>query len=498
MWGAGRERPARPAKQAGRHGGAPARAPDPPTGWVTVRGLRFLAAGTSGHHASPLGAAPREAGLARLGGLTAYWLGLSVLWGALTTVILPRLVEQAVGTAVKTTALALVAAVQAVVAMVVQPTAGAASDRLSSPWGRRRPLMVVGVAAQLVFLALLVRAGTLWAIIGVMALSELASNTAQGPYQGLLPDTVPADRRGLASGLLGAAQLTGQVVGVAVAGLLVALGHDGAAIAFAGGAVALGLLTTIVAAPEAPTAGEDASLGTALRVSMAGALRHLGHRPAWGRALRTMLLDVWGPDVLERRDYVWLLVSRLAILMATGTLQPFIYFYLEDSMGLGDAAAQGVVPLAALVALVALLAAIPGGAATARWGRVRTVRASALLGAAGAAAFAVAPGYLALFAIAIPFGMAMGVFLSADWALMVDLVPPDEAGRYLGLSNVATAGAGLLAVVVGGPVADLVNSAVPGLGYRAVFVLAAVEFLAGAWFVRHVREPGAVPGAARP
>lgn len=436
--------------------------------------------------------------VARLGGLTAYWLGLSVLWGSLTTVILPRLVEQVVAPAIKTSALALVAAVQAVVSILVQPAAGAASDRWSSPWGRRRPLMVVGVAAQLVFLALLVRAGALWAIVVVMALSEAASNTAQGPYQGLLPDIVPADRRGLASGFLGGAQLAGQVVGVAVAGLLVALGRDSAAIAFAGGAVALGLLTTVVTAPERATADPTTGIAAGLRSTTSRGVRHLRRGRAWRQALQTMLLDVWGHDVLERRDYVWLLVSRLAILMATGTLQPFIYFYLEDSIGLGPSAAQGVVPLAALVALVALLAAVPGGAATARWGRVRTVLASALLGAAGAAAFAMAPSYGALFIIAVPFGMAMGVFLSADWALLVDLVPPGEAGRYLGLSNVATAGAGMLAVAIGGPVADLVNAASPGLGYRAVFVLAAVEFLAGAWGVRHVHEPSSAAAAVRP
>ena len=141
--------------------------------------------------------------------------------------------------------------------------------------------------------------------------------------------------------------------------------------------------------------------------------------------------------------------------------------------------------------------AIPGGAATARWGRVRTVLASALLGAMGALAFAVAPSYAALFVIAIPFGMALGVFLSADWALLVELVPPDEAGRYLGLSNVATAGAGLLAVAIGGPIADLVNAAAPGVGYRVVFLLAAIEFLVGAWSVRHVREPGTVSAVSQ-
>lgn len=421
-------------------------------------------------------------GSARLLSLTAYWLGLSVLWGALSTVVLPRLVEQTVPAAVKTSALALVAGLQAVVSIVVQPAAGAASDRLATPWGKRRPLMVVGVTAQLLFLALLVRAGAFWAIALVMLLVELASNVAQGPYQGLLPDIVPVGSRGLASGLIGAAQLSGQVAGVAIAGLLVASGDEGGAILFAAAAVAAGMATTVLGVQEEAVAAAD------LRPS--SWLRHVAHLRGWRRPIQTMLFHVWGSDVLARHDYTWLLASRLAILMATGTLQPFIYFYLEDSLHLGADAGPAVAPLAGLVALVALVSAIPGGALTARWGRVRTVLVSAMLGMVGAVAFAVAPSYAWLFVIAIPFGIAIGVFLSADWALMVDLVPADEAGRYLGLSNVATAGAGVLAVALGGPVADVVNGMLPGAGYRAVFLLAAVQFLVGAWCVRHVHEPG--------
>ncbi len=98
--------------------------------------------------------------------------------------------------------------------------------------------------------------------------------------------------------------------------------------------------------------------------------------------------------------------------------------------------------------------------------------------------------------IAIPFGVALGVFLSADWALLVDVAPAGESGRYLGLSNTATAGASVLAVAIGGPVADIVNRFGPGYGYRAVFVLAALEFVIGSWCVAHVHEPRAVRGAA--
>jgi predicted MFS family arabinose efflux permease len=216
----------------------------------------------------------------------------------------------------------------------------------------------------------------------------------------------------------------------------------------------------------------------------------LGRLPDWARALRAVVLEVWGRDVLEQRDYLWLLVSRLAILMAVGTLEPFVLYLLEDSLGMAPGqAAIAVAPLAGLVALVALASAVPGGAMTARWGRVTTVSVSAVCGGIGSVLFAFAPNYASLFVIAIPFGLAMGIFLSADWALMADIIPPGHAGRYMGLSNTVTAGSSLLAVALGGPLADIVNGWQFGLGYRAIFLLAAVEFAIGAVCIRRVHEP---------
>ncbi len=418
----------------------------------------------------------------QLTSLTAYWLGLNILWGSLTTIVLPQLVEQLVPRGVKTSALALVASLEAVVAIVVQPVAGAASDRLITPWGRRRPLMLVGVVAQMVFLALLALSRSYLGVLVAMLLIEVASNTAQGPYQGLMPDVVPRGARGVASGFMGAGSLAGQVFGVAVAGAAVAVGDVELAIAFSGVAVGIGMLVTVLGIDE-PYGHTEAALGARDWVL------HLAHPSRWSAPVRRMVVDVWGREVLEQRDYLWLLASRLAILAATGTLQPFVYYLLEDSMGLGSKAGEAVAPLAGLVALVALASAVPGGMLTERFGRVRTVMFSAVLGGVGSLLFAGAPSYAWLFVIAVPFGLALGIFLSADWALLADIAPPGEAGRYLGLSNTVTAAASVLAVAIGGPLADLINGFSFGAGYRAVFVLAAIEFAVGAWCVTRVHEP---------
>jgi MFS family permease len=423
-----------------------------------------------------------------LAALVAYWFGLNFLWGGFTTVILPRMIELAVSPAVKGTALALVTGLQAVVAVVVQPISGAASDRIMSPWGRRRPLMVAGVAVQVALLGVLMFAHSYLAILVVVLLIETASNTAQGPYQGLLPDLVPAGKRGLTSGLMGASQLGGSVIGVALAGLAVAAGDLPLAVAIVAIAIALGMASTVFGVTETRGVAETRE---SPRPSLSEMMGWLGRLPDWARAMRAIVLEVWGRDVLEQRDYLWLLVSRLAILMATGTLQPFVLYLLEDSLGMGPTqAAIAVAPLAGLVAFVALASAVPGGVMTARWGRVNTIAMSAVFGGIGSVLFAVAPNYASLFIIAIPFGLALGIFLSADWALLADIVPPEHAGRYMGLSNVVTAGSLLLAVALGGPLADIVNHWQFGLGYRAIFLLAAVEFVIGAACIRRVHEPG--------
>jgi MFS family permease len=74
----------------------------------------------------------------------------------------------------------------------------------------------------------------------------------------------------------------------------------------------------------------------------------------------------------------------------------------------------------------------------------------------------------------VPFGIGMGIFLSADWALMADVIPKETAGRYMGILNAGTAMAGPVFIIVAGPVQDLVAGAVSDpAGPRAAMAVAA-------------------------
>ncbi len=88
------------------------------------------------------------------------------------------------------------------------------------------------------------------------------------------------------------------------------------------------------------------------------------------------------------------------------------------------------------------------------------------------------------------FGASSGMFLAVDWALMTDIIPRASAGRYMGLSNVATGAATPLAIALGGIVLDAVTRA-GGLeaGPRVVFSLAVILYALAAITLRPVVEP---------
>jgi len=68
------------------------------------------------------------------------------------------------------------------------------------------------------------------------------------------------------------------------------------------------------------------------------------------------------------------------------------------------------------------------------------------------------------------------------------LVPSAEAGRYLGVSNLAGAGAGMIGTGIGGPVADTLNAAYHGLGYFVIFAGYGILFLLSVVSLKGVRD----------
>jgi MFS family permease len=415
--------------------------------------------------------------------VTAYWLAITVLWGAFTFSVIPRLVESpgVLGSSTHPLAglaIGVITTAGVLIAIVVQPTMGSISDHTRSRLGRRKPYILVGTFLDLLFLTFAAWAfwnENYWAFVGSVGLLQFSSNFAQGPYQGYIPDLVPGRQVGIASGLLGAANIAGNLLGPGLAIIFVAV------------------LPGVVGFPEI-TLGLFAAIGAIELITMLVTVFFVPDRPApeTTKTLRQRALGAWGTDLLAQRDYVWLLVSRLFVLTALVSLQAFAVFFLENAHGMApDEAQTAQFPLILTVAVAALLSAVPGGWISSRIGRKPVLFVAIGLGIIGAVVIAIGPAYWMVVAAAVPIGICSGVFLGVDWALMTDIIPKAESGRYMGISNIAVAGAGPIASTVGGLLVFAASAAAlgPDLAYRSIFVLMAVELVIGGLALRRVTEP---------
>jgi MFS family permease len=181
------------------------------------------------------------------------------------------------------------------------------------------------------------------------------------------------------------------------------------------------------------------------------------------------------------RPYVWWVVNRLYFLCALGSIRTFAPFFLMSTFQINREVATGMAgQLIAAVGLATLLTALPGGWLSDRFGHRRMVALSGGLGLSGTLVILGmiwAPSLGLLYTAGVILGLSAGLFITTNWALGTSLVPREEAGRYLGVSNLAGAGAGIVGTGIGGPVADAINSYLPGMGYFPLFTAYGLLFI---------------------
>jgi len=213
-------------------------------------------------------------------------------------------------------------------------------------------------------------------------------------------------------------------------------------------------------------------------------------RPREGKSWSTIAREGWATDILRERSFLWLVGSRLFVLMGANMLINFATFYLADTFGLSQAETGGTnILLLGATVLGNVATVVPAGRISDRVGRKKVIYAACATAAAGMLIVALSPAVPVSIVGAGLFGAGTGMFLAVDWALMTDIIPKASSGRYMGISNVATASAGVFAVMSGGPLHDVVDNALgAGLGPRADFLLAVVFFIVGALLLRPVDE----------
>ena len=187
-------------------------------------------------------------------------------------------------------------------------------------------------------------------------------------------------------------------------------------------------------------------------------------------------------DVKANFDFIWFLASRLLILVAFATLQKFALFFLMDVVGIASPAAA-TFNFLFVVGIGMLAASYAAGRLSDRVGRRPIIISAGLLGALGTASLFSFHSYNGIIFAASVLGIASGAFTSTNWALATDLVAKGEEARYLGLTNLATAGGSALTLFIIGPMIDFFNARSPGLGYQAMFLVCFIFLIIGSLLV---------------
>lgn len=462
-----------------------------------------------------------------------YFLALTTLSQTMTPLVVPLLVQQFVGEAQQGAFYGTTRLWSLMVALLVQALMGMLSDRSTLPWGRRRPFILIGTLASIVFIILIgFTAGMegmsgFWALFILLIFLQISSNTAQAAVQGLIPDLVPEVKRGLYSGVKSLLEVPIPLILVAFTiGKLIAAGQMWSALFVAIGIIVFSMLVTMFA-PETPQKEPPLPfdwkpflrlvamtavftliiLGSGWVVKQVGQnlgavsqgalLSIMGFLGAVAMAITVVvgiILSVrisLGVEAQKNPSFTWWVVNRLSYLVGSTNLASFVVYFLQGKLGLAREQAAGPASqLIMFIGLFILVLSIPSGWLADKFGRKPLVIFSGILAAAGTIVLIFAPNLTVIYIGGVIVGVATGVFFTANWALGTEIVPQEEAGKYLGISNLAGAGAGAVGAYIGGPIADLITKSIPdipGIGYILLFAIYAALFLFSIFAVTRVK-----------
>lgn len=463
-----------------------------------------------------------------------FWLGMNIRNTALGSIFMPYLVGIFAPEAIKNTALGAMRSAGLVIAMLVQPAAGLLSDRSASRFGRRRPYILIGALFDCLFLVAIALSWNYWALLIAILLIQFSSNISHGPLQGLIPDLVPEEQRGRASAVKAIMELLPVIlVGLTIA-KMVGAGHLDAAIFVTGVSLLVVTIITVIFVKETPLKEKPITpfwppmvrvlgmlggiaigamaglLGGGLVGGLAGLITLIFMEKAAALSMGVgvggavamavaVVAGVWagclgtlGKEARKQAAFVWWIVNRLMFLAAVTSIQGSIFYFVMYAFKLTNEAASSMTgSLTSIIGIFIVLTALASGWISDRIGRPRLVAISGIVATAGNVLLLITiwvPNLIIVYVAGTIIGVATGLFMTANWALGTDLVPAGEAGRYLGVSNLAGAGAGIIGAGIGGLVADYINHYFMGLGYFAVFAAYAVLFALSTVSILGMRE----------
>jgi len=429
------------------------------------------------------------------------WFALTSRSNVLTPLIVPLLVQQFVGEEIKGTYLGRMRLWALMIAILTQAITGILSDRSTFRFGKRRPFIFIGTIVEVAFIVLIsTTAGYegmkgYWILFILYIFSMFGGNINHAATQGLIPDLIPDDKKGIASGIKAVFEIPLPLVFVSmVIANLVAAGNLSEALTLLIFVLVI-CMTITMFIPEKPRSDPPPmwswtpflrpiimtcifaiiilGIGKIVNLILSSITFHpkitnfvfIGVIGVLGISL-AVLLGVWsglrigiGIEIKENPSYLWWVVNRLLFLTGVTNLGSFLIFFVQEKFSTLklEQAAGPASRLILYVGIFVLLTALFSGWLADTFGKKNLIIISGLLTVFGAGVIIISPILSMTYMGGSIIGIGVGLFYTANWALGTEIVPKERAGQFLGFSNLAGAGAGAIGAYIGGPIADFTS-----------------------------------------
>lgn len=409
--------------------------------------------------------------------LAGYWFGSNFLWGAFLG---PVLSSQMTKLSPENSASGLGALyfIGALPALLVPLIVGPLSDRCTHRLGRRRPYILGGSILALIGILLMALAFQILALpayIGGYLVLQIGANTALAAYSGVIPDLVPHEQRGTASGYMAMMSQIATLFGAILSGLLIDKGMHMAIFGIMAGVYAVFVAVAMSGIREQQVCGD------------------------WPKfEFGTYIRSLW-IDPKKYPDFAWVWITRALMMLGFYLIQPFLLYYLRDVVNVDKPASKSAIVFA-IILLAAAISGFAGGKISDRTGRKPVVIWSSLVIAAMCFVLVFCRNLEQALAAGLFFGLGYGAYISVDWALGTEVLPSDaDAGKDMAVWHVAMTLPQQIAPFIGGALilsqfkagevmeggTKVVRYGWPG--YIVLFWLAGIFFILGGILVKKVK-----------
>ena len=357
--------------------------------------------------------------------------------------------------------LASMNSISIVFALISNLVFGALSDATRSRFGKRTPWIVPGGLVTALGFWLTSTADSLFTIVAFWSVLQIGLNLMIAPCVAILSDRIPENIRGTMSAFYGVGQTVGGALGAILGAAFITNQTTGFILATI--ILAVTGLVTVVIMPR-----EQSSLNAEVeKVSV-----------------KEMVMR-FRPPIKGARDFYLALVGRLLLILGYYMIYGYQLYICQKYIGLSTTEAAATISIMSTITMVCSLAsALVSGPISDKIGkRKMPVVVSSVVMCIALAVPWLAPSKTSMLIFAAVMALGYGVYTAVDQALNVDVLPsPEEAGKDLGILNLANTAGQIIAPLVTSAIVLTTGS------YALAFPGAIISILLGAVFIMFIKK----------